>query len=131
ALDVMLQEGADPSRIQMGHLRHTRGNLDWLLEIARKGCFMALDTIGRDRAVFNPIRLAIIGALVALGYGNRILLSMDHTSAWVPQRPPRYAFMGTAFTDIYSFLPSMRQAGISERQIERIFVDNPRELLPF
>ncbi|MBI2935298.1 MAG: phosphotriesterase, partial [Chloroflexi bacterium] len=74
ALDVMLQEGADPSRIQMGHLRHTRGNLDWLLEIARKGCFMALDTIGRDRAVFNPIRLAIIGALVALGYGNRILL---------------------------------------------------------
>ncbi|MBI2936497.1 MAG: hypothetical protein HYY31_06825 [Chloroflexi bacterium] len=132
ALELLVSEGADPSRIQMGHMEGTQGNMAQLLEVARRGVYLAFDVVGRNPEQRDPIRTAMVRGLIAAGYGHRILLSMDHTSGWVPQpRPERYATLDTHFTDIHDYLPKLRKAGVTERQLEKIFVDNPRELFPF
>ena len=105
ALDVLLSEGADPSRIQVGHLEGTRGNLDYLMGIARRGCYMAFDLVGRNREEMDPLRVAMVTGMVGAGYGHRVLLSMDHQGAWVPERPPRYVNMCASFLDLYNFVP--------------------------
>lgn len=131
ALDILLQEGADPTRIQLGHLEGARGNLAQLLEVAKRGAYMAFDLVGRNRAEADPIRVAAISGLIANGYLDRILLSMDHQGAWVPQRPPRYVALGTSFLDLYNFLPVLQKGGVTDKQIEKILVDNPRNLVAF
>ncbi|MBI2935297.1 MAG: hypothetical protein HYY31_00570 [Chloroflexi bacterium] len=134
AVDMILEEGADPSRIQFGHLDNNQGpqgNLSQLLELARRGVYMAFDNVGRAPAARDALRVAAVAGLIAAGYLNRILLSMDHQSAWVPERPPRYVAMATRFTDMYNFLPLLRKGGVTEKQIETIMVDNPRELMAF
>ncbi|MBI2936496.1 MAG: hypothetical protein HYY31_06820 [Chloroflexi bacterium] len=132
AVDILLSEGADPSRIQLGHLDGARGKLSIFLEAAKRGVYMAFDVIGRNKEEGDPIRVAAVSGLVGLGYLNRILLSMDHQGAWVPERPPRYVGLKTRFTDLYDFLPKlMGDGGLTDKEIERILVDNPRELLAF
>ena len=131
ALDVLLSEGADPSRIQMGHLEHSEGNLSHLMEVARRGCYMNFDLVGRNREVWDPLRVALVTGLVAAGYGDRILLSMDYQGAWVPERPPRYVEMHSSFTDLHSFLTLLLKGGLKEEQLDKILVDNPRDLLAF
>ena len=102
---MLLSEGADPSRIQVGHLEGTRGNLDYLMGIARRGCYMAFDLVGRNREEMDPLRVAMVTGMVGAGYGHRVLLSMDHQGAWVPERPPRYVNMCASFLDLYNFVP--------------------------
>jgi phosphotriesterase-related protein len=131
ALDVLLSEGADPSRIQVGHLEGTEGNLANLMEVARRGCYMAFDLVGRNPETWDPLRVAAVTGLAAAGYGDRILLSMDHQGAWVPDRPQRYVALKASFLDLYNFLPLLLKGGLKEGQVDRILVDNPRNLLTF
>ena len=131
ALDIMLSEGADPARIYVGHLEHIEGNFPMLLQVAQRGCYITFDIVGRHKELWDPIRVAMVSGLVAAGYGNRIILSMDHQGAWVPERPPIYKEFATNYLDLYDFLPKLRNAGLKEEQIETILVDNPRNLLTF
>ena len=131
ALDLLLSEGADPSRIQMGHLEGTQGNLSYIMEIARHGCYMAFDLVGRNTQLWDPLRVVMVSGLVAAGYGDRILLSMDHQGAWVPERPHRYVGQATTFMDLYNFIPQLLEAGLKQEQLDKILIDNPRNLLAF
>ena len=136
ALDIMLSEGADPSRIYVGHLEHVfdnpgPGNFPMLLEIARRGVYLTFDIVGRHKDKWDEPRANSVAKLFAEGYGNRVILAMDHQGAWVPERPPLYKKFGSSYLDLYDFLPKLRQAGLKEEQIETILVDNPRDLLTF
>ena len=136
AIDVMLSEGADPARIYVGHLEHIfdnpgPGNFPMLLQLARRGVYMTFDIIGRHKDKWDKPRATSVAKLFEEGYGNRVILSMDHQGAWVPERPPLYKEFGTSYMDLYNYLPELRQAGLKEEQIETILVDNPRELLSF
>ena len=131
ALDIMLSEGADPARIYLGHLEHIEGNFPMLLQVAQRGCYMCFDIIGRHIEEWDPIRVAMVSGLVAAGYGNRIILSMDHQGAWIPERPPIYKKFATSYLDLYDFLPKLLHAGLTQEQVNTIMVDNPRDLLTF
>ena len=131
ALDIMLSEDADPARIYLGHLEHIEGNFPMLLQVAQRGCYMCFDIIGRHIEEWDPIRVAMVSGLVAAGYGNRIILSMDHQGAWIPERPPIYKKFATSYLDLYDFLPKLLHAGLTQEQVNTIMVDNPRDLLTF
>ena len=131
AIDIMLSEGADPARIYVGHLEHIEGNFPMLLQVAQRGCYMCFDIIGRHLDQWDPIRVAMVSGLFAAGYGNRVILSMDHQGAWIPERPPIYKKFGTNYLDLYDFLPKLLHAGLTQEQVNTIMVDNPRDLLTF
>jgi phosphotriesterase-related protein len=136
ALDIMLKEGAPPAKIYMGHLEHIfddpgEHNYPLLLQIAQRGANLAFDVVGRYKDKWDEPRATSVAKLFAQGYGNRVILSMDHQGSWVPERPPRYVSFGTSYLDLYNYLPQLGEAGLTDEQIRTILVDNPRNLLTF
>jgi phosphotriesterase-related protein len=136
ALDIMLKEGANPAKIYMGHLEHIfdnpgEHNYPMLLQIAQRGANLAFDVVGRYKDKWDEPRATSVAKLFADGYGNRVILSMDTSGSWVPEKPPNYVSFGTSFTDLYNYLPQLGEAGLTDEQIRTIIVDNPRNLLTF
>ena len=136
ALDIMLKEGANPAKIYMGHLEHIfdnpgEHNYPMLLQIAQRGANLAFDVVGRYKDKWDEPRATSVAKLFADGYGNRVILSMDTSGSWVPEKPPNYVSFGLSFTDLYNYLPQLGEAGLTDEQIRTIIVDNPRNLLTF
>jgi len=154
ALDIMLKEGANPAKIYMGHLEHIfdkpgePGSIPqtlpclvdtqqlekmypMLLQIAQRGANLAFDVVGRYKEFWDKPRATIVAKLFADGYGDRVILSMDTSGSWVPEKPPNYVAFGLSFTDLYDYLPQLSAAGLTDEQIQSIIVDNPRNLLTF
>ena len=100
-------------------------------DLVREVSPQAFDVVGRYKDKWDKPRATSVAKLFADGYGNRVILSMDHQGCWVPVRPPRYVSFGTSYMDLYNFLPQLSEAGLTEEQIQSILVDNPRNLLTF
>jgi predicted metal-dependent phosphotriesterase family hydrolase len=127
-LDVFEAEGADLSRVVIGHA-DSHPSLAYHLAIAGRGAtvefdflgmsFTPLERHGEDRIVDN------LRELLARGHVERIVLSQDvcHDS-----QLRRYG--GNGYTYLAdTFLPRLREAGVSDDEIRTITVDNPRRLL--
>ncbi len=127
-LDVFEAEGADLSRVVIGHA-DSYPSLDYHLAIAERGATVEFDFLGMS---FTPLErhgepriLDNIRDLLARGHVERILLSQDvcHDS-----QLRRYG--GNGYTYLAeTFLPRLRDAGVSEDEIRTITIDNPRRLL--
>lgn len=127
-LRIFEEEGADPSRVVIGHA-DSYPDLDHYLEIVGRGASLEFDFLGMS---FTPVErlgesriVEHLGALLARGHVDRILLSQDvcHDAQLV-----RYGGQGYVYlTD--SFLPRLRAAGVSDIEIETMTVLNPRRLL--
>lgn len=129
-LDILLSEGADPSRIMLGHICGT-ANLAYLLELVKRGCFIAFDRVGAGGAA-DEVRAASVAALCGAGYASHVLLSMDHQSVWFPARPSRMGAQRKNFSTLHeTFLPRLRSAGVKDNDVEQMLVINPRNLLGF
>jgi phosphotriesterase-related protein len=127
-LDVFEAEGADPSRVVIGHA-DSNPSLDYHLAIAERGATVEFDFLGMS---FTPLERHGEGRIVdnlrellARGHVERILLSQDvcHDS-----QLRRYG--GNGYTYLAeTFLPRLRAAGVSDDEIRTITIDNPRRLL--
>ncbi|MSP79375.1 MAG: hypothetical protein EXR67_07550 [Dehalococcoidia bacterium] len=131
AVDLLVSEGGEPSRIQVSHSQGAAGNLAPLMELAKKGFYIAFDGTGGAIAG-DEMMAAMVGGLVAAGYGNKINLSMDHQSVWFPARPGPSIIMKKSFSNLHKqFIPLLQKGGITERQIHQMMVENPATLFPF
>ena len=127
-LDVFAAEGADLSRVVIGHADSTP-SLDYHLAIVERGAAVEFDFLGM---AFTPLErhgedrlVDILRELLARGHVERILLSQDvcHDS-----QLRRYG--GNGYTYLAeTFLPRLRSAGVSDEEIRTMTVDNPRRLL--
>ena len=127
-LDVFEAEGADLTRVAIGHA-DSNPSLDYHLAIVERGATVEFDFLGMT---FTPLErhgegriIDNLRALIGRGHVERILLSQDvcHDS-----QLRRYG--GNGYTYLAeSFLPRLREAGVSEAEIRTIKVDNPRRLL--
>lgn len=133
ALDLLTSEGADASRIQLSHCDQVAGNLSYMFEMAKRGCYLAFDNVGsRISPNADEMRIAAVSALVAGGYRRQIHLSMDYSGWWVPMKPPSVVARGKYFAQLHKeFLPRLLAAGISEEVVQTITVENPKTLFPF
>jgi phosphotriesterase-related protein len=134
-LDVLEREGADPSRCIIGHADSTT-DISKLVEVMEQGASVGIDTVGYEgpqRSIRH--RLGLVVALVAMGYEGQILLSHD-TVMYERRRPgskddpQRYngGNLGLLFEE---FIPDLLKAGVSEKAVHQMTVDNPRRLLTF
>jgi phosphotriesterase-related protein len=127
-LDVFAAEGADLTRVVIGHA-DSNPSLYYHLAIVERGATVEFDFLGMT---FTPLErhgegriVDHIRDLLGRGHVERILLSQDvcHDS-----QLRRYG--GNGYTYLAdTFLPRLREAGVSEAEILTITVDNPRRLL--
>lgn len=123
--DLFLSLGADPERVMIGHQNNSEV-IDYAMRQLQKPGFY----LGFDRV--NPLMSAAaednIVSLVVQGYGGRIMLSHDCIFVWLGRPgtlPPQYAGWYPDFL-FKKLLPKMKRAGVTDEQINRILVDNPR-----
>jgi phosphotriesterase-related protein len=127
-LCIFEDEGADPSRVVVGHA-DSYPHLDHYLAIIERGAAIEFDFLGMS---FTPAErhgegriVELLCELLSRGHVEHILLSQDvcHDSQLQRYGGNGYTYLASAF------LPRLRDAGVSEAEIETLTVANPRRLL--
>ena len=121
-------KGTWPERIVMADMdRRDAVANDWPMAVARAGACVGINHVGTtdSRYLDDAERVALIVKLIGAGHAGRILIASSATGV---------AF-GVAGNDIpYShvlthFLPMLREAGVTQEQIEQILITNTAQLL--
>lgn len=128
-LEVLLDESLTPDRIVVGSLDRADAIASGApLEVARRGAYVAIDNVGVDddpALITDTARAALIATLVKGGHADRILISSNAigVAKGLPPRDIAYSHVLT------TFVPLLRSEGLSDEAIQRMLVDNPRDLL--
>jgi len=133
AIDILEDEGLPVDRMVMGHM-DTFEDLDYHLAVAERGVYVEYDCLGReywtDELGHRPWghdswRVRFISELVARGYGSRLLLSQD-----IALKFDLCQFGGVGYAHVPNVIvPMLRRHRVSDQDIRRMLVDNPREVL--
>ena len=135
-LELLADDGADISRVIMGHLDRTVFESDALLGIAASGCYLEWDLFGNEGSYYpladldmpsDAQRLDFIKRTADAGYSDRIVIGQDIATK---HRLKRYG--GHGYGHIFeNIVPQMRRKGFSEDVIRAITIDNPARILAF
>ena len=137
-IDDLMEAGAKPERIIMGHL-DTFPDMDLIEEVARTGVNLEYDTFGgedtvwgavADQPIFIPTdvqRMERLEHLITRGYEDRLLIAQD-----VCFKTALTMYGGKGYAHILeSIVPRMRRRGFSQGNIDNILVNNPKRILAF
>lgn len=135
-LSILEDNGADPSKVALGHLDGYRPfDLETHATIAGRGAYVEYDIFGlvefSEDGFWAPPpsdleRVEAIRELWEMGHGERLLLSHD-----VCLKMQQIAYGGFGFAHLPAHVaPVMRSlGGLSDRQIETMFQTNPARWL--
>jgi phosphotriesterase-related protein len=130
-VEVLREERADLTKVVVGHSGDS-GDLDYLTWLADTGALLGMDRFGIDVYRSTPDRVATIAALCERGYAERMVLSHD-AMCWID-------WFGDDFTGLREqmlpnwhyehihddVLPALREAGVTDKDIDTMLVGNPR-----
>lgn len=123
-LDVLESVGVDPSTVAIGHACCLDDPTAGVLKrVAGRGAFVGFDRVTGGR-VDDEQKVRTILAFLEGGYADRLLISSDYIGRRSPERPG----YGNAMT---VFAPMMREAGVDDATMQRVFYDNPRRFLTY
>lgn len=134
---ILQEAGADISKTVMSHLDRTIFDEKKLLEFAALGSYLEYDLFGTEMlnyqfntAVDMPSdndRIRTICSLISEGYNERIVISHDiHTK----NRLVKYGGHGYSHI-LNNIVPKMLLRGISQQNIDKILLENPKRWLTF
>jgi len=145
--DIFAEHGADLSRVLIGH-QDEQPELAEIRKLAERGTFVGMDRVGLEILAPDARRADHVAALVREGFRGHVCLSQDHICAltaprasyWVPpeRRAAREAHKDAIdwqvtnrpYTYVYTdFAAMLKERGVTDDDIESIFIDNPRRLL--
>ena len=143
---MLKEEGVDLTRVIYGHSNSYCGDVPFLLELLDLGVYVQFDTLGRVGApvarkapIPGPIVAGMhqvatdvlvaeaIPQLIQAGFEDRILLSQDVCKKDCLKS---YGGMGYSFLQ-EKFLPYLVNQGVTQEQINKMMVYNPRRVLTF
>lgn len=129
-MDILEEAGLDLHRFIWIHAQ-TEPELSILLEAARRGAYVELDSVGAPYQVQEELVDRVL-ALIGAGYIDRILLS--HDAGWYNPASadglPDGGFRGyTALVE--DFIPTLLSRRVTEAQVKQITVDNPARAFAF
>ena len=119
-LDIIESAGYTPSRFIW---IHTQAEPDFDLHVAmgRRGCWLEYDAIGSD-AFTDEWFIEHIERLLDAGLDKQLLLS--HDRGWYdPSQPGARPQPFTYLSEV--FLPKLRAAGVDDKTIRQLTVENP------
>jgi predicted metal-dependent phosphotriesterase family hydrolase len=127
-LNLFLNEGADPTRVIIGHCGWYAASLEYCLEIIATGASVQFDMFGHTDPYTVYVErelLDTITRLIELGHGDKILLSQDVCYA---QNLKRYGGNGYSYLQEH-LLARLTAKGATTQVIHQLTVLNPRRLL--
>lgn len=112
------------SKVVIGHM-DLSANLDYIRDVIRTGVFVGFDTIGKDSYFPDRKRAEFLCKLEKEGALDHVVLSMD-----ISRRSHLRNNGGYGYTHIESsFIPLLREVGVSEDGIYAMLEKNPRVIL--
>lgn len=133
---LLIELGADPNKIIIGHMCGNT-NPDYHKEVMDQGVRIGFDRFGIQGLVgapFDQERVETLISLLEAGYENQILLAHDSVNVWLG-RPPVMneqvmSIMGNWHPGhiFENILPILKERGITDTQIEKMFTDNTKDL---
>jgi phosphotriesterase-related protein len=135
-VEIFEQEGVDLSKVQIAHTGDT-DDLDYIERLLEKGVYIGMDRYGLE--LYLPIerRNATVIALLERGYADRMFLSQDYcaTIDWYPVEAAEQllaggAVKGWSMTLVFDeVIPALREAGMTDEQLQTMMVENPKRWL--
>jgi phosphotriesterase-related protein len=117
---LLTAEGVAPERIIVGHLGDRYG-LDIERAVLATGAWAQIDHVGFADFAPDDRRADHVATLVAEGFGDRLLISSD-----LCFRSQLRSYGGRGYDHLLrTFLPRLRERGMTEDQVRRLTVDNP------
>ncbi len=141
-LDILIEEGVDPSRVALCHLDSQRDSVDYHMTLADRGAYVEYDTFGiewtnddrreNERATrfIPPVpcdyeRILALQKMVAAGYAEKMLISHD-----VSVKVHLTAYGGYGYAHLLeNLVPLMLDVGITQGDIDTMMQRNPQQLL--
>lgn len=133
--DLLISEGADPKHIMIGHANGS-ADLSYHVKTLNKGVYLGFDRFGIDVPAFrtgpDSIMLGCMIALINMGYTSQLMMSHDSVGTWLGKPMPRVGLPTEDTKNWYPthihkhIIPALREAGITDNQINTIMVENPR-----
>ncbi len=138
-LDILTRNGADPSRIIIGHCGDS-GSPDYAESLLKRGCYVSIDRLFRGSPQWIRDKTTIILELIRRGWADHLVLAHDlilcpdcenvHGAALPPKLAKSLHRDPAGLCVIHEFvLPELRKNGVSEEEIRLITEENPRKLL--
>ncbi|GII97904.1 phosphotriesterase-related protein [Sediminihabitans luteus] len=148
-VELLRSEGVDLARVVIGHM-DTHPDTDYVRRVLDTGVHVAFDTIGKQLWDFRvePLpadlpdgpmlkdayhrsdvtRADRVAALVAEGYGERVLLAQDLTGEEVSLNPGTHGVWGYGYLT-GPFAAMLRERGVGEDAFETMLTTTPARLL--
>jgi len=130
-LKILKEDGADLTRVAMGHSNPIADNMQLMKYVLQQGAYLQFDLLGEAPHILSEVpdhdvAVAIV-ELLHQGYARQILLSQD-----VCLKTKLKAYGGNGYSFIAEqFIPYLRRLGATDEQINQMVVENPKRLLTF
>jgi phosphotriesterase-related protein len=135
ALNVLETEGVDLGRVVVSHLIPRPDNLELIVELAGRGCYVGFDLFCQERwplandliDTHPDVQISSVRGFIDYGLLDKILISQNvcHVTHLTVNGGLGYGHV------LKIVVPRFRTYGISDRQIQTMMVDNPARLIPF
>lgn len=119
-LSLLKEEGVSPHRVIIGHCG-SYPHVDYYEALAEQGAYVLFDDIRNMNSYEVNQKIRFIKSLIDKGFLKNILLSHDicNTSMYYVNGGPGYAQI------LRNFVPAMKEAGITQEQVDMILIHNP------
>jgi phosphotriesterase-related protein len=130
--DILQDEGADMTRVVMGHMDAMLHRPGYLRETLARGCMVEFDLFGHEffesendfQSFGDTEKCRAVAALVAEGYASQLLLSHD-----VCYKIQLQAYGGYGYAHLLrNILPRLRLLGVADDALEQMTMRNPRHV---
>ena len=120
---LLKSHGVNTEKIIIGHL-DLADSEELILRVLDEGVYIEFDTIGKTKYISDEKRVDFIKTCCGRGYSRQLLLSMD-----IKRRSELKANGGIGYAYLLdSFLPMLREAGITDEAIADMLIDNPNKI---
>jgi len=122
-LEILSEHGVAPNAFRWVHAQNEK-NFDYHLKAAKTGAFVEFDYIRPDNI---QEYVGNVRKLRDEGYLNRILISQD--AGWYRVGEPNGGKFAPYSPILKTFVPALKDAGFTQKEIDQLLIHNPRESL--
>ncbi|ALS38423.1 phosphotriesterase-related protein [Enterococcus rotai] len=115
------ENNVDLASVVIGHV-DLSGNLEYILKMLDQGVYVEFDTIGKENYQPDALRVSMLKKIEQRGLADQVFLSMDITrkSNMKYKNGIGYSYL------LDTFVPMMKEAGISNDTVEKMLIHNPQ-----
>jgi phosphotriesterase-related protein len=126
---IFEEEGVDLERVIIGHSGDTT-DVEYLEKLVSKGSLIGMDRFGIDVELPFEDRVNTVAEMCKRGHADKMVLSHDASCFidWLPNEAIPAVLPNWHYRHIHEdVLPALRERGVSDDDIDKMLVQNPRQ----